>query len=125
MLEEKVKVDSECRSRGLLNRFEHPHAIRIVNQTITQHAGSLVSPQAQRLIRTLNRVLRHQANSLNDLAKIAQVESIVRFKGRWLQIKLDLLVNLEGSIYDLRVEVGNVRRKFALSKEPLQNGRVN
>jgi len=84
-----------------------------------------MSPQTQHLIRSFDRILRHKANTLHNLAKISQIESVMGLDWSWFQITLDLRINLEGSIDDLRVEVCNFSCEFALSEEPFENACEN
>ena len=125
MFEKKVEIDSKGSSGRLLDRLQHPHAIFVVNETISEHSCSLVSPQSEGLISSLDRVCCNKANTLHNLAKISQVESVVGLDWGRFEITLDLLVNLEGSVDNLRVEVCDFSSEFSLSEEPFKNACEN
>ena len=84
-----------------------------------------MSPQSEGLISSLDRVCCNKANTLHNLAKISQVESVVGLDWGRFEITLDLLVNLEGSVDNLRVEVCDFSSEFSLSEEPFKNACEN
>ena len=93
MLEKQVEVGAEGDLRCLLNGGEHPHSIIIVNKTISKHSCSLVSPKTHHLVSLCQLILPRQADSLNDLREISQVERVVRLGRSRLHILLNLLID--------------------------------
>ena len=93
MLEKQIEVGAEGDFRCLLNSVEHPHSIIIVNQTISKHSCSLVSPKTHHLVGLCQFILPRQADSLDDLREISQVERVVRLSRSRLHILLNLLID--------------------------------
>jgi len=81
-----------------------------------------MSPESCQNILVFDLFLCAQANTANNFAHITQVEGIVRFQWCWLQLFLNLLVNLQCCCNYFTFKASNVRSEIANAEVPFKQG---
>lgn len=120
MLKQWIKVSTKWSSNCIFHWVHHPSSILVVNQTITKHTSDLMSPKSSQYILVLDFFLCAQTDTTNNFAHVTQVKSVVRFQWCWLEVFLDLLVNLQGGCNNLAFKSCNIWREVTNTEVPFK-----
>lgn len=122
MSEGLVEGCAEGCSACFLDVYEHPHAVLIIDQTISKDSDDFMSPQSYAYIRIRDLVLASHAHATYDFAEVSQVESVVTLHWSRLQVFLYLLVNLQSPCHNLSFHALHFRVEVKGPEVPLQDG---
>lgn len=94
VIEDSVETLTKWCPGNILDGIEHPHPILVVDESVTEDSRGLMGPQSEARVWSHQLLVRWHRHSADNLRNVSQVKRVVRLKGRWLQVSLDVRVDL-------------------------------
>eukprot|EP00398_MALV-I-01_sp_L67-1_P000213 gene212-gene182 len=97
MTEAVIEIHVELPLATVTQLAQHPLTIFLVNETIGENAQDLMGPQTNVLLSVITFFSLHHQDTNDDLAEIAQIESIMNLRRRWKKSGRNAFVYVQSS----------------------------